>query len=185
MCRRPVRLQPWSPASLTETGTVRRDGAQSPRRGGFDRLSLTAFVVSSMRFNPLGLALSIIPLLALAVPVSADSVRFRFAPVGAEGTMTQVAVGPDGAIGELRTGVGAVKAYPGAFRTNRMVAFRHPYTSQNVTVPMKLPENTPQVEHISDRIRFNYGSYYVEARFLPDGAVDVIYNSGFLRPLPP
>ncbi len=94
--------------------------------------------------------------------------------------------GPDGALGELRTGFrGTAKPYAANFQPNRMVTFRHPYTSRNVVVPMKLPDSTPRVEHISDRIRLNYGSYYVEARFLPEGGVDVIYNSGLLRSLPP
>jgi hypothetical protein len=116
----------------------------------------------------------------------ADWVRFRFVPANAEGSMAQVAAGPDGALGELRSGLGGTpKPYAGNFLPNRLVTFRHPYTSRNVNVPMKLPENTPRTERIGDRIRFNYGSYYVEARFLPDGGVDVVYNSGFLRTLPP
>ena len=102
-----------------------------------------------------------------------------------DGTVTQIATGPDGALGELRTGLGNTpKPYTSNYQPNRLVTFRHPYTSRNVTVPMKLPDSTPRIEHISDRVRFNYGSYSVEARFLPDGAVDVVYNSGFLRSLP-
>ncbi len=31
---------------------------------------------------------------------------------------------------------------------NRLVTFRHPYASRNVTVPMMLPDNTPRIEHI-------------------------------------
>jgi hypothetical protein len=64
-----------------------------------------------------------------------------------------------------------------------MVTFRHPFTGRNVTVPLRLPEGPPRLEHRSDRIVYNYGDYIVEARFLTDGSVDVVYNSGLLRPL--
>ena len=40
------------------------------------------------------------------------------------------------------------------------------------------------MEHRDDRIIYNYNDYYIEVRFLQDGSVDVIYNSGLLRPLP-
>jgi hypothetical protein len=130
----------------------------------------------------------IITVLAFALSAGvgrADSVRFRFVPPPADGPMAQMAIGPDGSLGELRTGLrGTPKPFAGNFQPNRLVTFRHPYTSRDAIVPMKLPENTPRTERIGDRIRFNYGSYYVEARFLPDGAVDVIYNSGLLRTLP-
>jgi hypothetical protein len=122
----------------------------------------------------------------LSAIARADSVRFRFVPATADGALVQVPAGPGGAIGELRTGVGTTaKPYTENFQPNRLVTFRHPYTSRNVQVPLKLPDGTPRVEHISDRIRLNYGSYYVEARFLPEGGVDAVYNSGFLRSLMP
>jgi hypothetical protein len=130
-------------------------------------------------------ALGLAAMLLLPAAASADSVRFRFVPANADGGVTQVAAGPDGAIGELRNGFrGTAKPYAGNFQPNRMVTFLHPYTNRNVLVPMKLPDGTPRIEHIAERIRFNYGTYYVEARFLPDGGVDVVYNSGLLRALP-
>jgi hypothetical protein len=46
---------------------------------------------------------------------------------------------------------------------------------------LALPDGTPVIEHVRQRIVYNYGSYTVEVRFLPEGAVDVIYNSGLLR----
>ncbi len=64
-----------------------------------------------------------------------------------------------------------------------MVTFRHPYTGRNVTLPLTLPEGTPRLEHLADRIVYNYGEYTVEARFFRDGSVETVYNSGFLRPL--
>jgi hypothetical protein len=64
-----------------------------------------------------------------------------------------------------------------------MVTYRHPYSGRSVTVPMRLPEGPPRFERRTDRIIYNYGDYTVEARFLQDGSVDVVYNSGLLRPL--
>jgi hypothetical protein len=133
------------------------------------------------------IALGVAFVVALVAPAGArgDSLRFRFMPASGDGQLAQVPVGPDGSLGELRTGLRATpRPFTGNYKPNRLVTFRHPYTSRNVIVPMKLPEDTPRVEHISDRIRFNYGTYFVEARFLPDGGVDVLYNSGYLRTLP-
>jgi hypothetical protein len=61
------------------------------------------------------------------------------------------------------------------------VKFKHLCTGQAVTVPLALPVGTPVIQHVRQRIVYNYGSYTVEVRFLPDGSVDVIYNSGLLR----
>ena len=61
------------------------------------------------------------------------------------------------------------------------VTFQHPFTHSPVTVPLALPPSTPTIEHVRNRIVYNYGSYAVDVRFLPDGSVDVIYNSGLLR----
>ena len=115
---------------------------------------------------------------------AAELVRFRFVPVDACGTTGQVPVGPEGAMGELKRGLGVRPLpYTQVVRPNQMVTFRHPFTGRNVTVPLRLPRDTPRMEHLSDRIVYNYGDYIVEARFSPDGAVDVVYNSGLLRPL--
>ncbi len=116
--------------------------------------------------------------------VSAEALRFHFVPVDACGTMTQVPVGPNGAMGELRRGLGARPvASPYLVRPNQLVTFRHPFTGRNATVPIRLPYGPPRMEHGSDRIIYNYGDYIVEARFLRNGAIDIVYNSGFLRPL--
>jgi hypothetical protein len=64
-----------------------------------------------------------------------------------------------------------------------VVTLRHYYTGQFVSVPMRLPPDTPLIQHRYNRTVFNYGSYSVEAVFLPDGSVDVVYNSGPFRPL--
>ena len=90
----------------------------------------------------------------------------------------------EGAIGELKRVFGARSLpYPHAVRPNQMVTFRHPANGRNITVPLRLPDGPPRLLHGTNRITYNYGDYTVEARFLPDGAVDVIYNSGLGRPL--
>lgn len=114
----------------------------------------------------------------------AEQVRYRFVPVDACGKMQQVPVGPEGTIGELKRGLGArVLPYPYAVHPNQLVTFRHPANGRNVTVPIRMPAGTPRMEHRADRIIYNFGDYTVEARFAADGSVDVIYNSGLLRPL--
>jgi hypothetical protein len=125
-------------------------------------------------------------LLIVATPISvcAEQVRFRFVPIDACGTVGAVPVGPERTIGELRRGLGVTPLpYPYAVRPNRMVTFRHSFTGRLVTVPMRLPDSTPRMEHATNRIIYNYNDYTVEARFLPDGSIDVVYNSGLLRPL--
>ncbi len=64
---------------------------------------------------------------------------------------------------------------------NQIVRFRHPATGATVNVPLALPEGTPKMRYRSNRVVYDYGSDTVEVRFLNDGTVDVIYNSGFLR----
>jgi hypothetical protein len=119
-----------------------------------------------------------------AAPAFAEMVRFRYVPVDACGAMQQVAAGPEGAAGELFRGFGTRPLpYHRTFRPNQMVTFRHPYGGRLVTVPLTLPQGTPRLEHRADRSVFNYGSYTVEVRYFPDGTVDVVYNSGLLRPL--
>jgi hypothetical protein len=114
----------------------------------------------------------------------AEQVRYRFAP-DASGKMNQVPIGPEGTMGELRRVIGGrALPYPYVVRPTQMVTFRHSFTGNNVTVPLRLPTSTPRMEHRTDRIIYNYNDYVVEARFQPDGSVDVVYNSGLLRPLP-
>jgi hypothetical protein len=115
---------------------------------------------------------------------AAEQVRFRFAPADACGTMTPVPIGPEGSMGELKRFFGArPMPYAGLVRPTQMVTFRHT-NGRNVTVPLRLPDSTPRMEHRADRIIYNYNDYVVEARFLPNGSVDVVYNSGLMRPLP-
>lgn len=66
-------------------------------------------------------------------------------------------------------------------RPNTCASFTHPYTGQTVRVPLALPDDTPKMVYRPARTIYNYGTYTVEVVFLPDGAVDVVYNSGLLR----
>jgi len=138
-----------------------------------------------MKISTCRLALLVYVLVAVQpAPVVAELVRFRYVPVDACATMTQVPAGPNGALGEQLNGFGLrPQPFNRTFRPNQMVTFRHPYNGRNVTLPLTLPQGTPRLEHVGDRIIYNYGSYVVEARFFPDGSVNIVYNSGFLRPL--
>src|SRR5688572_29851070 len=134
-------------------------------------------MAACMRLLALFVILGATPSLSLA-----EQVRFRFSPTDASGTMSPVPIGPEGALGELKRGFGTVVLpFRNAVRPTQMVTFRHPYTGRNATIPMRLPEGTPRLEHRTDRIMYNYGDYVVEARFHPDGSMDVVYNSGLLR----
>jgi hypothetical protein len=72
---------------------------------------------------------------------------------------------------------------PRTLHPTHSVCFRHPCTGATITVPLALPPGTPRIEHVRNRVIFNYGDYTVEVQFLPDGSVDIIYNSGLFRPL--
>ena len=55
------------------------------------------------------------------------------------------------------------------------------YGFSSITVPLALPDSTPRMEYVRDRVVYNYGDYTVEVQFLPDGSADVFYDSGLLR----
>jgi hypothetical protein len=128
--------------------------------------------------------LAVIAAFVWAGQAGAEQVRFRFAPADANGNLVQVPIGPNGAVGVRLRGLGLnPEPYPNVVRPNQMVTFRHPYTARNVIVPLRLPQDTPRIEHVGDRVVFNYGTYLVTTRFFPDGSVETVYNSGLLRPL--
>ena len=111
-------------------------------------------------------------------------VRFHYVPVDEQGNTAQQPNAPDGSPGERVRWFGAVPSRsPYRPRPTHLVTFRHYHTGRSITVPVSFPEGTPHVEHRWDRVIYNYGSYTVEVYFLPDGSVDVIYNSGLLRAL--
>jgi hypothetical protein len=126
-------------------------------------------------------------MLAIFLPLSggmaeAAVVRFHYLPADSPGNTTLKPAG--GSIGERVRWFGAVRTpYNAPLRPTHVVTFRHPYTGRNVSVPLALPEGTPNILHGPDRISLNYGSFTVGAHFFPDGSVDVVYDSGFLRDL--
>ena len=114
----------------------------------------------------------------------AEVVRFRYVP-DACGNMV-LACDANGLPGQRSTWYfGPLQSISTPIRPNVVVTFRHVYTGRDVTVPLALPAETPRLEHRPAAFVYNYGSYTVQVRFLPDGSVETIYNSGFLRPLRP
>jgi hypothetical protein len=112
---------------------------------------------------------------------SAAQVRFHYAPSDLCGN-TALKPGGCGSTGERVAWFGAYRAaYNCQPRATHVVTFFHPFTHQNVSVPLAFPEGTPRIEYRGNRIIYNYGSYTVEAHFFPDGSVDAVYNTGFLR----
>ena len=110
------------------------------------------------------------------------AIRFHYVPGQADSCGT-TAMKP-ACDGESTRWLGTVREhYNGHLQPTYIVTFHHPYTGRNASVPLALPEGTPVIMHGPDRITFNYGSYAVRVRFLADGSVDVIYDSGFLRAL--
>ena len=115
-------------------------------------------------------------------PASAAQVRFHYAPANACGSTVLKPADGCGSTGERVAWFGMYReAYNCEPRATHIVTFYHPFTGCNVSVPMAFPEGTPRIEYRSNRVIYNYGSYTVEAHFFPDGSVDTVYNTGFLR----
>jgi hypothetical protein len=119
--------------------------------------------------------------LSLARPAHAERVRFHYTP-GDVVAHSPVAPGPN-VVGERVTLFGGTEPYTCQLRPTAIVTFRHCYTGQPVSVPLRLPDSVPRIEHRYNRVIYNYGSQTIELVFLPDGSVDVVYNSGGFRPL--
>ena len=113
---------------------------------------------------------------------AAGEVRFHYVPVDSCGNTALKPACPCGAVGERVSWFGTVhEQFNNQPRPTHLVTFRHPYTVRNVTVAMAFPVGTPRVEILPTRVVYHYGSYSVEARFIRDGSVDVVYNSGLGR----
>jgi hypothetical protein len=119
--------------------------------------------------------------LLLLVPAStASAARVRYHYVTCAGSSTVQLRLP----GERLTWLGAWEPYPcPPPRPTHTILFRHPCTGQHLNIPLSLPDDSPRLEYRPMRVIYNYGSYTVEVHFLPDGNVDVIYNSGLFRAL--
>jgi hypothetical protein len=119
-----------------------------------------------------------------AGPARADVLRYHYTPADVTGHVA-LKPGPLATPGEWQPFRGSSRREPylKPLQPTQLVTFRHPYTGGLVTVPLALPDDTPRIEHVRDRIVFNYGSYTVAVQFFPDGSVDAIYNSGPFRPI--
>jgi hypothetical protein len=111
--------------------------------------------------------------------------RFHYAPIDASGITTLKVDPTTGAPGERISRFGTVvEPVQGVPRPTIQIIFRHPLTGQNVTVPLRLPPDTPRLEYRFNQVIFNYGSETVEVHFLADGSVDVVYTTGLFRAPP-
>jgi hypothetical protein len=134
----------------------------------------------SLHKGMLTAAAALLVLLSSTAAASAAIARYHYAPNGPNGAMTFVPSEPTE--GE-RISVFGTRPDPNPPRPTVMMTYRHPTTGQTINVPLRMPEGTPTVYHRRDRIVYNFSGYTVQVLFLPDGSVDVIYNSGFLRAL--
>jgi hypothetical protein len=76
-----------------------------------------------------------------------------------------------------------VAPVPAAPRPTHIVTFRHAYTARMVSVPIAFPIGTPRLEYRTDSMVYDYGTYSITVRFVQDGSVDVVYQSGLFRAL--
>jgi hypothetical protein len=121
-------------------------------------------------------------LLACTVgPAQAGRVRYRYVPSGPDACFHLD--DSHGAPGQRLTWRGSWEPYNcPPERPTTQAAFRHPFTGQQIAVPLHLPYfSTPRMEYRPNRVVYDYGTGSVEVHFLPDGSADVIYNDGLWR----
>jgi hypothetical protein len=122
-------------------------------------------------------------LVGAAGRAAAERVRFVYGPADGDGHCQLQPSGP-GVVSHRACWFGRGEVpFPGQPRPTCQVTLTNPRTGRPVTVPLALPPGTPRIEHVYGRTVYNYGSYTVSVGFLPDGSVEVIYNSGLLRGL--
>jgi hypothetical protein len=121
-------------------------------------------------------------LLITSRAVRAEVVRFKYLPIDPAGN-TQLVAKANGVTGERASWMGgAWSPYYRRIEPTHIVTYRLP-GGQTVNVPITFPAGTPSVEHLPDRIVYNFSGYQITVRFLADHSVEVMYNSGFLRPV--
>lgn len=118
--------------------------------------------------------------LLTAADAQAGRVRYHYVPADDCGHVTLQPCG--GAPGERLTWTARWEPYncPPP-RATCLATFRHLCTGRTVIVPLALSLDIPRMEYRTNRVIYNYGSETIEVVFLPDGGVDVVYNSGLLR----
>jgi hypothetical protein len=139
-----------------------------------------------MRCHLIAGALGVLVVVATTGPARAEVLRFHYSAAQICGNgHTSLKVAPDGATGEYKTWSlsPVTKSYYCPPKATHMVTFRHPHTCQNVTVPLAFPQGTPRLAYQTNAVSFQYTGYVVRVDFLPDGSVDVVYNSGLFRPI--
>ncbi|MBM4067544.1 MAG: hypothetical protein FJ271_01160 [Planctomycetes bacterium] len=126
--------------------------------------------------------LTVVSLLLAHGQANAEVVRYRYAP-DACGNL-QLVPGPNGAPGERSGWLGGTPApFPRQVIATHVVSFRHSYSRQNVQVPITFPDAAVRMETVADYVQFTFTSYTIRVIFQPNGSVDVVYNSGWLRPI--
>src|SRR5262249_47178736 len=129
-----------------------------------------------MRQSLLTVILAALVLAGVAGTAGAEVVRYHYLPTTTCGySSTSLKVGPGGATRKYKTFLlsPASQPYYCQLKATHMVTFFHPFTNQNVTVPMALPLGTPRVEILSDTIVYTFTQYTIRVQFLHDGSVDV------------
>jgi hypothetical protein len=111
----------------------------------------------------------------------AAAVRFHYVPADSGATVTMKPTG----LGERTRWFGMVREICNdPLRPNCVVNFHNPCTGRTVAIPIAFPDGTPTILHGPNRLTYDYGSYAIRVLFFPDGSVDVVYDSGFLRAAP-
>jgi hypothetical protein len=118
-------------------------------------------------------------ILFLTSQTDAARIRYHYVPTGT-GTGEDAGVAQSGAGERLTWRMDWQSCDQPAPRATHLVTFCHPISGKLLTLPLGLPEGTPQMLHSRNRVTYDYGSYTVEVHFLSDGSADVIYNSGLL-----
>jgi hypothetical protein len=131
----------------------------------------------------LSAATAVVLLAASAGTAHAARIRYHFVPVNGGPAVVLTPATPGGAPGERLSWIGRAPEPYNCLPPppTAQVCFVHPCTGRQLTVPLALPPDTPQIEHRRNWTYYNYGSYAVEIHFLEDGSLDVIYNSGLWR----
>jgi hypothetical protein len=115
----------------------------------------------------------------LAFVNHADAARVRF---------HYVAAGPDDKAAVTQSGSGERLTLRGSWqatdcpapRPTQFATFCHPDSGRRLTLPLALPEGTPQMLYRTNRVTYDYSGFTVEVHFLSDGSADVIYTTGLL-----